>query len=133
MLDINLIREKPEWVKEQIAKKFDFEAVERIDEIVKLDVTRRTLTRELETIQAEINQINRKIGGARSGQISMNEDIVSSMMTNATALKETADGIRKELNSVEDYIKEHMLWLPNLPHHSVPIGRGEDHADNKTS
>jgi seryl-tRNA synthetase len=41
MLDIALIREKPEWVKEQIAKLNDLEAVGRIDQIVALDQRRR--------------------------------------------------------------------------------------------
>ncbi|MBZ0309682.1 MAG: serine--tRNA ligase, partial [Anaerolineae bacterium] len=43
MLDMTLIREKPEWVKEQITKLNDTEAVARIDQILDLDKQRREL------------------------------------------------------------------------------------------
>lgn len=48
MIDIALIREKPEWVKEQIAKLNDKAALQRIDTIVELDKQRRALLTEAE-------------------------------------------------------------------------------------
>jgi len=65
MLDINLIREKPEWVKEQIGKLNDPPAVARIDRILELDKQRRTLLTESEQIQAARNKLNKGIGRLR--------------------------------------------------------------------
>ncbi len=65
MLDINLIREKPEWVKEQIAKLNDPTAVARIDTILELDKQRRALLTESEQIQAARNKLNKGIGRLR--------------------------------------------------------------------
>src|SRR5215468_8555702 len=65
MLDINLIREKPEWVKEQIAKLNDPAAVERVDKIVGFDKERRTLLTEVEQIQAARNKLNKNVGRLR--------------------------------------------------------------------
>src|SRR5262249_55479498 len=65
MLDINVIREKPEWVKEQLAKLQDPDAVNRVDDIVKLDQQRRTLLTETEAIQANRNKLNKNVGRLR--------------------------------------------------------------------
>ena len=65
MIDINLIREKPEWVKEQIAKLNDPTAVARIDAILELDKQRRALLTESEQIQAARNRLNKGIGRLR--------------------------------------------------------------------
>jgi seryl-tRNA synthetase len=68
MLDIALIREKPEWVKEQIAKLQDEPAVARIDTIVALDKRRRALLAETETLQAERNRLNKAMGRFRGNK-----------------------------------------------------------------
>jgi seryl-tRNA synthetase len=68
MLDITLIRDNPEWVKTQIKKLNDDPAVERIDEIVKLDLQRRELLGESETLQAARNKLNKNIGMLRGNR-----------------------------------------------------------------
>src|SRR5689334_7412110 len=68
MLDINLIREKPEWVKEQIAKLQDESAVVRIDRILDLDKEWRALLAEKETLQAERNKLNKAVGRFRGNK-----------------------------------------------------------------
>ncbi|MBI1260076.1 MAG: serine--tRNA ligase [Chloroflexi bacterium] len=65
MIDITLIREKPEWVKEQIAKLNDPTALGRVDAIVELDKERRALLTESEQIQAARNKLNKSIGRLR--------------------------------------------------------------------
>ena len=65
MIDITLIREKPEWVKQQIAKLNDATAVGRIDAILELDVQRRALLTENEAIQANRNKLNKSMGRLR--------------------------------------------------------------------
>ena len=65
MLDIALIREKPEWVKEQILKLNDPDAAARIDLIAELDKQRRALLMESEAIQSGRNKLNKNIGRLR--------------------------------------------------------------------
>jgi len=65
MIDIALIREKPEWVKEQIAKLNDPAASMRIDNILELDKRRRQMLSESEAIQAARNKLNKSIGRLR--------------------------------------------------------------------
>src|SRR5579859_4312662 len=68
MIDINLIREKPGWVKEQIAKLQDEPAVKRIDTIVALDQRRRALLNESESLQSWRNRLNKSMGRFRSNK-----------------------------------------------------------------
>ncbi|MEP7285432.1 MAG: serine--tRNA ligase [Chloroflexota bacterium] len=68
MIDIALIREKPDWVKAQIVTLQDESAVARIDAIVTLDQTRRTLLTEAETLQAERNKLNKAMGRFRGNK-----------------------------------------------------------------
>src|SRR5579871_1240148 len=68
MIDMNLIREKPDFVKAQIAKLQDESAVARIDAILRLDQSRRTLLSETETLQAERNKLNKVMGRFRGNK-----------------------------------------------------------------
>ncbi|MEQ8672943.1 MAG: serine--tRNA ligase [Aggregatilineales bacterium] len=65
MLDIALIRDNPEWVKEQFKKLNDMDAIGRIDTIVKLDQQRREMLQESESIQANRNKLNKGMGRLR--------------------------------------------------------------------
>lgn len=65
MLDIALLREKPEWVKEQIGKLNDSAALSRVDKILELDKQRRALLTESEAVQAARNKLNKNVGRLR--------------------------------------------------------------------
>lgn len=65
MLDITLIREKPEWVKAQILKLNDPDAAARIDTIIELDRKRRALLTDSERIQQGRNKLNKNMGRLR--------------------------------------------------------------------
>lgn len=168
MLDIDLIREKPEWVKQQILKLGDEDAAKRIDTIAELDEKRRALRTEVEEIQGKRNTLNKAMGKLR-GDKKMPESIKALLAVSAaaaikqnrldkaieimqgevnmetlhtskeekedefqaliSALRElgtrTDDGFNK-IKEIEAELNEHMLWLPNLPHESTPLGAGDE-------
>jgi seryl-tRNA synthetase len=68
MIDIDLIREKPEWVKEQIKKLHDDAALARVDAVTKLDSQRRSLRAEIETMQGKRNTLNKSMGKLRGNK-----------------------------------------------------------------
>jgi seryl-tRNA synthetase len=145
MIDINLIRQRPEWVKEQIANLND---TAPIDEILAADERRREILREVEELRRQRNESSKQIGRwmgslkkleadlrmAEAGQdvgqpVEMLRTQVNSMRANADDAKATTrligDKITlldEELREVEAAYREHMLWVPNMPHDSVPVG-----------
>lgn len=165
MIDINLIREKPEWVKEQIAKLNDDSALSRIDAIVELDKQRRALLTEAETIQAARNKLNKAAGMLRgnkqiddarryalaaaaqkaivagdyerAAQVLAGESADLDQNANSSALEalNTALGgigtrvesINGQIREIEARLEENMLWIPNLPHSSVPVAPDDSH------
>jgi seryl-tRNA synthetase len=167
MLDINLIREKPEWVKEQIGKLNDPAAVARIDVILDLDKQRRALLTESEQIQASRNKLNKGMGMLRGNKklSEADRDLTAAIVAQAvnsreydravqliestdsrnlmvqgvsldtamddlmTALKsmgERVETINKQIGEVEAGLTENMLWIPNMPHESVPVADSDE-------
>lgn len=168
MLDIAVIREKPDWVKAQIEKLNDPGARERIDTIIKLDAERRVLLVGAEALQAERNKLNKSMGrlhgvkakdpetagtlalraveAITAGDYTLAVNVMAGkvdVITDATldaqaaldtlveTLREMGDkvnALRERIREVEAELQANMLWIPNLPHESVPLGAGD--ADN---
>jgi seryl-tRNA synthetase len=113
MIDINLIREQPEKVKAAMAALND-EAP--IDRILTLDTRRRELLTEVEALRAERNAASKEISRTRDPE---------ERQARIEAMRLVGDGIgglEEELKAVEAELYEAMLWVPNLPHASVPVG-----------
>ena len=63
MIDIKLIRENPELVKENIKKKFQDNKLELVDQVLKLDEESRQAKRQADDLRANRNKISKQIGG----------------------------------------------------------------------
>ncbi len=122
MLDIELIRKKPEFVKERLSTR-DKTLPDLIDEVLELDKRRRKILTELESLRAERNKKSKEIGLLkREGRDT------SIIEKEVREIKERIDSLEEELREVQGKLRDLMLRVPNLPHESVPIG--EDEEDN---
>jgi len=115
MLDIKYIRENPEIVKQGIINKNE---KDRVDEILALDEKRRKIISEAEELKAQKNQVSSKIplmkkSGEDTTQIFAEMKIVSDKISE----------LDNQLKNVEDELNALLLFIPNLPHSSVPIGK----------
>ncbi len=168
MLDIALIREKPDWVKEQLRNLNDEATGARIDAILDLDRKRRTLLVEVEAIKANRNKISKQMGQFRSNKKFSPAEMIGGAQNAVNALNAgdidgylaalenpaptthpdtSAAAVNAALNSLTDTMKkfgnrvddldtqireiettldDHMLWIPNLPHDTVPVGMSEE-------
>jgi seryl-tRNA synthetase len=119
VLDIKLIREKPDFVRERLTTRgAGDEAL--IDELLQADDSRRKALAEVETLKATRNKISKEIG-ALIGQKRVAEAEAKKAETKDLGDKITSlDRLAKEAESKRD---ELMLRLPNLPHASVPPGK----------
>jgi seryl-tRNA synthetase len=122
MLDIKLIRENPELVKQRLASRGRGDDA-RIDDIAVLDVRRRTLLAEADALKAERNKVSKEIGAAKS----KGQDASGPM----AAMKEVGDKIAaldQLVAGIDAELQNILLVIPNLPHESVVTGK--DAADN---
>lgn len=107
MLDIRVIRENPEKVKEGVAAKgFDGKVV---DKLLKVDGERLELLREVEDLRAERNKV------AKEKNIEKGKEIKGKLQKTEPKLREAEEEIEKLLQD-----------LPNLPEDGVPDGKGEE-------
>lgn len=119
MLDLKLIREQPEWVKERLRTRG---GEYPIDEILALDERRRLLLQEVERLRHERRVKSEEIGNLkRTG----NEDSARALAEEVKKLGEHLKGLEEELRSVEEELHRKLSFLPNIPHESVPFGESD--------
>ena len=120
MLDIKLIREETEFVKEALAKRQIAPAI--IDDIVRLDEERRKLILDVENKKAERNAVSKEIGRMKDKE--EREAKIAAMRT----LGEEIATLDERLKDVETRLLELMSEIPNIPDADVPFG--VDDKDN---
>ena len=118
MLDIKLIRENKELVKNTIAKKNMNPLI--IDEILEIDEKRRGKIKEVETLKAENNKVSGEIAKLKK-EGKDTTDIIQKMRDVSDKIKKLDD----ELLAIEEEFNKKMLMVPNMPDESVPVGKDE--------
>ncbi len=116
MLDLQLIRERPDYVKAQIAR---LHAEAPIDEILEADRRRRELLTALEGLRAQINAASKTIGRSRDPEERQ------ALVERVRAWKERLPLLEEEVRRAERLLEELLLQVPNLPDEEVPDGRDE--------
>ncbi len=122
MLDIKLIREKPDFVKERL-KLRDESLPLMIDEILAVDKERRTIISEVEQLKADKNKISKEIGmlfkQGKRDEAERAKEIVH-------AKNKKIEQLEKDLKEVEERFNRLLLTVPNIPAPDVPIGKDEE-------
>lgn len=122
MIDINLIRNNPELVKENIKKKFQDEKLVLVDEVVELDKKNRALKAQGDDLRATRNKLSAEVGKLmREGKKEEAEKIKSQVKADADKLLE----IEAEQAKIDEEIKKRMMVIPNIIDKSVPIGKDD--------
>ena len=126
MIDINLIRENKELVKENIRNKFKDERLPIVDEVYDLDIKFRTAKKEADDLRSEKNKLSDKIG------VLYREKSIEEANTLKDEVNKISSRI-KELEEIEETlepkIRDLMYKIPNIIDKSVPIGK--DDSENK--
>ncbi len=122
MIDIKLIRENKELVKENIKKKFQEEKLCLVDEVFDYDVDYRKIKAEIDELRAKRNEYSDKIG------IFMKEKEVSKAEEAKMLVKQINDKVNElevSLEKLEKEINSRMMVIPNIIDESVPIGKDD--------
>lgn len=118
MIDLKLIRQEPETVRESLRKRGREASI--LDEILRLDVEWRNLVSEQGKLQGELNRRSEEIGERKR----KGED-VSSLFAEVKNLSEKVKGLNAPLKEKKDQITRLLEKIPNILHFSVPLGEGE--------
>ena len=122
MLTLKTIYDNPEEVIARLRKK-NFDGQDSINQIISLDQKRRNAQTQLDNILAEVNSLSKLIGSYfKDGR---KEEAEKSRLE-VTKLKEESKQYETDLTYCEKKLLEILVTIPNLPHHSVPEGRGAD-------
>ena len=120
MIDIKLIRENPELVKENIKKKFQNEKLPLVDKVKKLDEDWRKLKYKEDGLRSERNKISEEIN-----KIKKEKRNVNSFIKKAKEIPEKIAKIEEKRKGLEVKIREMMFRIPNIIYKGVPVGRDE--------
>ncbi len=125
MIDIRLIRENRELVKENIKKKFQDKKLPLVDEIYDMDIKYRKIKTEADEARSKINTLSKEIGN-----LMRNKDVdgANKIKSEVASIKEKIPELEKEEEKLEKEIKTRMMMIPNIIASDVPIG--EDDSKN---
>jgi seryl-tRNA synthetase len=121
MLDLKFIRENPEAVKQGIKNKNE---KDRVDEILSLDEKRRSLIAKSDELKAKRNQVSQQVG-----QMKKSGQDASGIIAEMKMVSDEITLLDSQLKEVEANLEDILMYVPNMPHESVPVGISAE--DNK--
>lgn len=122
MLNLKFIQENPEVVVEKLKKK-NFDATGIVDQITGLYRQKNQLQNMADQAKSEMNALSRDIGNLmREGKKAEAE----AAKEKTSEIKESIKEYDRQFSEIEDKVNELLVLLPNLPHQSVPFGKGAE-------
>ena len=122
MIDINLIRENPQLVKDNIKKKFQDYKLPLVDEVIELDKKKREIQSEGDKLRAQRNTLAKQIGVLmREGKKDEAEEAKLTSKNNNDRIAQ----IEAETAELEEKIKKNMMAIPNIIADDVPLGKDD--------
>jgi len=120
MLDIKFVRENPEKVKEALKKRgynIDF------DSFLSMEEERLKFLREIENKRAIRNAVSQEIAKLKKSKPDSPE--LEKLISEMRQLGDEINDLESKLRIIEDKIQSFFLYIPNLPHNTVPVGKDE--------
>ncbi len=122
MIDIKLLREQPDLVRENIRRKFQDSKLPLVDEILELDVKNRAIKTEVQALLAKRNAASKQIGAFyKEGKRAEADALKAEMAAEGSRIEE----LNKEEAAVEEALTQKMMAIPNIIDPSVPIGKSD--------
>ncbi len=122
MIDIKLIRENPDLVKENMKKKFQEHKICLVDNVLNLDSKKREIKNNIDNLRMERNNLSSQIGALMKEN---RKSDAENMKSKVSDINQKLSILESEENSIATEIREIMLKIPNIIHESVPIGEND--------
>ena len=122
MIDIKLVRENLELVKENMKKKFQHSKLNLVDEVVALDKELRAAKLEADTLRGKRNSVSKSIG-MMMAQKKIEE--ANKAKQEVVEINNRLAFLEKEEERLNEEVKKRMMVIPNIIDSSVPIGKDD--------
>ena len=126
MIDIKILRENPDLVRENIKKKAQNDRLPFVDKILELDKEWRKSRVEADSLRAERNKVSEAINQAKKAK---DEKKAQEFLKRAKQIPEKIAEIEKKEVELEAEIRTYMLKIPNFISKETP--KGKDSSENK--
>jgi seryl-tRNA synthetase len=121
VLDLRFVRENIELLKEKLALRGD---TLDLTPFLQLEQERRGLIQEVEALRSQRNQVSDEIS-----RIKQQKGDAADLIARMRGVSERIKTLEDDLKGKEEWVQAFLLVIPNIPHESVPVGKGA--ADNK--
>lgn len=118
MLDLRFVLDKMPAVRERLSSRggiFDLSEIERLNQ------ERRAIQKEHDDLRFEQNQVSAEVARLKKEKKPADE-----VLAQTKRLSERVKASAERMAAVEAGLQEQLLQIPNLPHPSVPIGKGAE-------
>ena len=122
MIDINLIRENRELVKENIKKKFQDHKLPLVDEVYELDIKYRESKTKADNLRSERNNLSNQIGTLMKDK---NIEEANKVKEEVKRINDEIPALEEEEEKLAKEIKDRMMAIPNIIAPDVPIGKDD--------
>ena len=122
MLDINMLRNEPDKVKENIKKKFQDEKLVLVDEVIEMDRQFREAKTKGDSLRNQRKVISKEIGALMGKGLKEEAEKTKAKVAEIAAELEALEKLEEELTAK---IRERMMVIPNIIDPSVPIGKDD--------
>ena len=120
MLDIHLVRESPDVIRRDLAKRNAPEKAKLLDDVIRWDVEWRKALAEADRLRRRRNEITRDIAEAKKAG-----KATEKLRKEAATLPEEIDALDAKTDELAEKVRSGLLRLPNLLHESVPVGKDD--------
>ena len=121
MLDIKVVREAPDAVRESLRKRGLADKLAEVDELLQLDAAWRRLQAEADLLRKKRNEVTAAIAEARKKRTD-----TAPLMKEADAIPDQIKKLESRIGEEREKIDKILLNLPNIIHDSVPFGKSEE-------
>ena len=122
MLDINLLRNDPDKVRENIRKKFQEEKLPMVDEVIAMDREYRDAQQQADGLRNKRKTLSKQIGGLLAQG---KKDEAEAVKAEVAAAAEALSALEVKEEELKAEIRKRMLVIPNIIDDSVPIGKDD--------
>jgi len=117
MLDIKLIRDNPDMVRQNLGRRGDEAKLQMLDEVIRKDLQWRQSLDKVNTLKAERNALSRNIAETKKAGGDASE-----LLARSAQIPKDIAALDTETAELKSSVDDMLMRLPNLLHDSVPFG-----------